>query len=291
MKTVLRCVLLLMLAGCTASVLPPRSQQKQSEERFELPIPTDLREHIERAEQVGRQLYLLDKVAAIGTDVLRERLGKLEGAGLEGYLPLREGDDEGRPKDSFLVSFFATGEPARVAYEVRVFARPGRQTEYHAFDPLKPAKPGLSLLMRARQAAIRAVPETMQPLNPVVLPGDVYGESGILVYLLAGTTKPGVAVFGKHFRVLVGEDGSTVKYVLPLSKSILELPTRGGNREKPEALWVTHLVTDWPLETHVFASLLYKLPVYVATSRGNWRVNGEKIAFLGSQPSAAQHER
>jgi len=96
-------------------------------------------------------------------------------------------------------------------------------------------------------------------------------------------------VFGRHYRVLVGEDGKTVKYVHALSKSILELPPRRPNGEKPEALWVTHLVTEWPLETNVFASLLYKLPVYVGTSRGTWRVNGEKIVFLGTRPIDVQN--
>jgi hypothetical protein len=49
-----------------------------------------------------------------------------------------------------------------------------------------------------------------------------------------------------------------------------------------EALTITHLVTDYPLETHVFTSLLVRLPVYVLTSRGTWRVNGDQIAFLGA---------
>ena len=289
MNRVVGCVLLFMFAGCAASPAPGRSQPNQDQHRSELPIPTDLQEHIERAEQIGVQLYLLDKAAAIGTDVLRDKLGNLESQGLGGYLPLREGDEQGRDKDSFLVTFFTTGQPAQVAYEIRVFIRPGTQTEYHAFNPPKPASAGLSLLMQARQAAIHALPDILQPLNPVVLAGAAYGENGILVYLLAGTTKPDVAVFGRHYRVLVGEDGTTVKYVRPLSKSILELPTRRPNGEKPEALWVTHLVTDWPLETHVFASLLYKLPVYVGTSRGTWRVNGAKIAFLGSRPLDVQN--
>ena len=39
--------------------------------------------------------------------------------------------------------------------------------------------------------------------------------------------------------------------------------------------------TDYPLETHVFASLSAKLPVYVATARGDWVVEGTKISFLG----------
>jgi hypothetical protein len=56
------------------------------------------------------------------------------------------------------------------------------------------------------------------------------------------------------------------------------LPLREGDEA---AMTITHLVTDYPLETHVFTSLLLHLPVYVATSRRMWRVNGDQIAFLG----------
>ena len=44
---------------------------------------------------------------------------------------------------------------------------------------------------------------------------------------------------------------------------------------------VTHNITDAPLETHVFASLLHRVPVLVLTRRGTWRVDGARIAFLG----------
>ena len=50
---------------------------------------------------------------------------------------------------------------------------------------------------------------------------------------------------------------------------------------------VTHLVTDWPLETHVFVSLQWHLPVYVGTRRGIWRVNGDKIALISDRPPAS----
>ena len=62
---------------------------------------------------------------------------------------------------------------------------------------------------------------------------------------------------------------------------MLEVPLE-ENGQTPVALTVSHLATEYPLETHVFTSLLVHLPVYVQTSRGTWRVNGEQIAFLGA---------
>lgn len=77
------------------------------------------------------------------------------------------------------------------------------------------------------------------------------------------------------------------RYVRPLSRDVLEIPTRGPNGEGVEALWVTSLVAEAPLETHVFTSLLTKRPLYVGTKRGIWRVDANKISLLDDRPSDA----
>jgi hypothetical protein len=43
---------------------------------------------------------------------------------------------------------------------------------------------------------------------------------------------------------------------------------------------ITHIISETPIETHVFVSLLHKVPVYVGTARGVWRVEGDRIAFI-----------
>lgn len=270
-------VLALLVVGCAQSKSRPPTSNAQPTVR-EVPIPLELRDQIRHSSEIGRQLYLLDKVAAIGTDVLLENVKDIEAAGIAGYLPMREGDGHGKPKDSWLVSFFTSEAPPRIAYEVRV-AFHGKPT-LEAFNPPKPSKAGFALLAHARELAISAVPRTGQPINPVLLPAEANGEHGILVYLLAGTTKPDVAVFGKHFRVLVSGDGSTVQYAKPLSNTALELPTRAPEGAELAALMVTQVVTDFPLETHVFTSLLTKKLLYVGTRRGIWRVDGERISLL-----------
>jgi len=70
-----------------------------------------------------------------------------------------------------------------------------------------------------------------------------------------------------------------VKSVTPLSKTELELSAQSVNGT-PAALTVTHLVTDYPLETHVFASMSSRLPLYVGTSRGTWLVDYDSIQLL-----------
>jgi hypothetical protein len=270
---------LILLAGCssqTVNTRPPTADKT-------IAIPSDLEQHIQRAESIGMILFIADKVSAIATDVLAEKIGNLADSNLGGYLPIQDGDERGRPKDSWLVTFFTRDDPPKIAHRVRVFIKPGRHFEYEKVDPPVPAKEGLSVLIRARQAAIKALPEVVQPINPVVVPGELLGKSGILVYLLAASTRPGVAVFGKHYRVLVDMNG-TVKEFFPMSKRAIEMELRPpGETANPAFLLVSHIITDWPMETHVFVSLLNKITVAVMTDRGVWRVDGAKITLIKAE--------
>jgi hypothetical protein len=227
---------------------------------------------------IGRLLYVFDKVAWIATDVVRGHLKNRQDDRLGGYIPLQQCDDRGRPTGEFSVCFYTHETPPRAAYMVKI--KPDVRPIFEAFDSPKEVATWFAALVQARQTAVAAMPATGQPVNPVVLPGEVRGESGTLVYLLAGTTKPNIAVFGKHFRALVPERGADVTYMTPLSNTILESPTRGPEGQAAESLYVTHLVTDCPTEIHVFNSLLTRLPVYVGTKTGIWCVEGDSIALV-----------
>lgn len=274
------------LAACIAA--PERRASSSGPSRMArpakgLPIPFEMRKQVRNSEIIGRQIYILDKVSAIATDVLREKVPSFHEKNLAGYLPFQEGDDDLRPKASFLVSFFTKEEPMRIAYEIRV--KPDAAPEFSAFDPPKPALRPFVHMAKARQAAVAALPSHPQPINPLILPAELLGEKGMMVYLIAGTTKPDIAVFGRHYRVLMPEDGGPPSYVMPLSKGILELPTKPSTQGGTvEAMFVTHLLTDWPLETHVFVSLLTHKQVYVGTKVGIWCVDGDKIRFVDDRP-------
>jgi hypothetical protein len=277
MRTLFIGIPLLLALGCAST--PTASHGKGPSV---LPVPQDLRDQILRSSEIGQQIYLLDKVAAIGTDVLVAHVKDIHSLGLGGYIPVQEGDEEGRPKASYRVIFFTAESPPRIAYEITV--EPEAKPTFQAFTPPKATTPSFQTAVRARKAAIAAMPPPQQPINPVLVPGEANGEKGILVYLLAGTNKPNIAVFGRHFRVLVSATGDAITYMKPLSNAALELPTRGPHGEEPEALIVSQIVTDYPLETHVFTSLLIKKQVYVATRRGLWRVDGDKIALVSDKP-------
>jgi hypothetical protein len=263
---------------------PSGSPDSNARHSQSLPIPAEMRQQVHNAEIVGRLLYTFDQMSAIAMDVLMEKFPDFRKRNIGGYLPFRGGDEHLRPTDSFYVIFYTRDEPARIAFDIRF--RPAAKPELQSYDPPKEASPPLVRLIRARQTAINALTSYPQLLNPVLVPAALLGEKGTLVYLIAGTTKPKTAVFGLHYRVLIPEEGGTPSYVMPLSKGIFEMPIDPPGGEKAAFLWVTHSLTDWPLETHVFVSLLIKRPVLVKTSFGLWLVDGDKISLVKDKISA-----
>jgi hypothetical protein len=270
------------------SIADPKDTATEAAGR-EQPIPADLAQDVERSGAIGRLLYVFDKVAAIGTDALLAEVPDLQRRGVAGYIPMQEMGDDGAPTSSFLVSFFTTDVPPRIAYTIRV--TPNAKPIVTHFTPPKEAPSAFAVLARARQLAIGSAPSSGQPLNPVLVPAQAIGETGVLVYLLAGTDEPDVVVLGRHTRVRVSEDGTRVLAVTPLTNSVMEMSTRSPDGGSVAAITVTHTTTDYPLETHVFASLLHRLPIYVLTARGVWRVQGDAIAFLGDTPAAERSRR
>jgi hypothetical protein len=256
----------------------------------ELPIPADLAPHIQESIELGLQLYFLDNASAVGTDVVVANVPNLRERGVGGWLTLRSADESGQPTPSFSVLFITAEEPRSIQFRVEVPL--GGKPTFKEISPPTPLDDLGIRLFRARQTAIRSVPRGPRKWNPVILPGGVVGRhDAILVYLLAAEERAGEMVFGVHYRVLVSADGSTVQQAVPLSKSALVIPPPqesippGAERV---ATMVSQIVTDWPLETHVFVSLLHKrAPIYVVTRRGVWRVVGEKIALIDDKPPAS----
>jgi hypothetical protein len=275
-------VVLVLALGCAPSSPekpPPASASSATPQQA--PIPPDLVDPIARSAAIGRQLYVLNTAAQLGSDALLANVPDAANKGLAAPIPVQENDEEGRPKESFLVTFLTTDDPPRIAYEVRL--APNTKLAFLPYTPPKEASPALVGIARARQVAISTMPPSDQPIIAIVLPGEAKGGTDVFVYLLAGTTKPNVAVFGKHYRALVPIGGTSATYVMPINNLAIEVPTKGPNGEPVEALVVNHAATEYPVETHVFMSLVHKLPVYVGTRRGNFRVDGDKISFAGDK--------
>lgn len=236
--------------------------------------PVDIDHQLELAKSIGSMLYILDKAAAISTDIAVDNVENFWEKDIGGYLTFREGGEDGRPIDSYLTIFYTNDNPPKIKYEVHV--RMNNENEFKEFDPPKQVSPEISYFTNSRKAAIAAIPEITQPLNPVLLPADVFGKEGVVVYLIAGTSESNVAVLGKHYRAFVDPTNDYEVKLEPLSKSEILVPIL----ENQFALMVSQILTDWPTEIHVFASLLYKTEIYVTTESGIWLVNGTNITLV-----------
>lgn len=265
--------------GCASKTANPESAS--TSERTRRPIPPDLKYAVQRSESVGRALYLLDRVAAIAIEELASRVGDPSHLALGGYLPIRVMGEQGAAENRFAVLFFTNETLPRAQFEVEVI--PGVEPKFTRLEPPRDLSAAVLTLVAARQAALEAKPETHQTVSPVVLPGAAMDEPGVLVYLLAGSRRENRAVLGQHFRVVISEKDVTVSSVTPLSKSAIEVPTIAPRGDRVAALFVADPAADYPLETHVLASLQNHVPVVVSTRRGSWFIDEGKVAYWGQR--------
>jgi hypothetical protein len=247
-------------------------------------VSADMLAEIDRAVCIGSEIYAQDSVSALATDLMLANVKDPRGQGLRGWIAVRESSAV-IASGGWLVYFYDSGHPPKLRYLARI------NTARHeaSFEPLSPPEeptPKLLAAIRARQTAIDALGMPEGPINPVVLPADFVGQRGFLVYLLLGTTEPKLAVFGKHHRVIVSEDGMRVEQMTALTKTNIAVPygkdVKAG--ETPASLMITHLLSETPTEIHVFVGLQHRLPVYVATpSRRIFAVEGTRVRFVPNE--------
>jgi hypothetical protein len=91
------------------------------------------------------------------------------------------------------------------------------------------------------------IPRVDALYNDVVLPAEVIGETGWLVYALAATTNAEEMLVGGHTRIKVSADGTTVEEVFPFART--NLRARAG--EAVTKVTLTHMVSQTQLEHHV----------------------------------------
>jgi len=225
----------------------------------------------ELAEMVGISIATCDLLAEQAHDLLQARLGAGGDPRALGWLVYPDQDDR------WLVVFVGRLRGVAVAlHEVRI----GRQSpagELTAVEPPRPLTPEYAAMFRARQTAARAAHRRCTAdVNPVVLPAPrALGVDGWLVYLLAAVKSSEVVLAG-HDRVLVSRDGGRILSYGELSSTCLRAPAPGSGA----TLGVSHSIGSQPIETHVYTSLRYRVPLQVTTGKGRWIIRGRKIAPL-----------
>lgn len=256
-------LLLFLLAGLAA----------QADEAIrEFPIAT--------IEALGQDLYRRDQMAATAFDTLFAEQPKAREAPIRGWITQVDKERQAvyfiQEQDSqyavaYLANFHGQGPPE---------IADGRGAALPDFVAVRYA---------ARRTAIEAVRKFLtRTYNFEVL--DDPERGGFLVYALASTHEANEVMIGGHYRVTVSADGKTAQQVDALSRSMLILNKQ--SQEVPKGANVvgfsmSHLVSKTPVETHVFASLLHHVPLFVGTmDKQVWSVSEGKItkgAALGKE--------
>ncbi len=277
MRPSLLAVLPLMVFGSLACTKPRGPVTPEPTQRCEFAVPTDACGAIRRSVAMGLELFRHDKVASVATDALATTVGDLRATNIRGWITARSTDGKG---EWVTVFYRFSDDGPELVWRVSMVPSPGVKPTVEAIEPPRTAAQSMQTVIRARQTALAAI-SGKGAINPVVLPPP--DGPGILVYLLAAETKADEVVLGIHHRVLVSDDGERVVELTPLSRSAIAIPLREKGKEA-EAIVVTHLLTDYPMEHHVFASLLHGgLPIFVATKTALWEVRGADIRFVKKQ--------
>lgn len=236
---------------------------------------------LQTVERLGRAIYEHDLTAWRATDALLHdnkagRVSDAEMAKIRGYIVA------GTPDES-VVKFIAEGPEG--PYPVSVLRIYRDEQRARAAGPLakQPLTEAERAQYRARQLALSQITQRWhcsERYNTVILPNT--DGDGYLVYVLAATTKPGLMMVGGHYRITVSADGNRVIQTDELSRSCLTVelkPPQGA--QKLESVVVLHLVSDAPVETHVFLNLLHRMDIGVTTEkRALWLVSKGRIRRL-----------
>lgn len=218
---------------------------------------------------MGREIYRQDRAAWLATDALLAAHSQTELADVRGWIvvPTPTGD---------LVRFVS-------ADDTGVHARWDIPVGTDGAEPVVAApSPDLTPDEIARWTARQTAIANMSPLqcgpsmNSVVARDP--DSDAWMVWLLTATTESGVIPIGGHQRFRISADGRTVLSHENLSVGCMNMqPPREADQGDVAMVLVTHLVSDGPVETHVFLSILNQTPIAVGVEDRLFVVRGAQI--------------
>ncbi len=234
------------------------------------PAPVPIAEWpLSKISAMGQEIYRQDVAAWVATDALLARFEGSPPAGLRGWIVVPDGEDQ-------RVRFVSLdGEVVRPGWDVVV--RDGQA------GPVEIVTDGvLSDLelsrFRARQTAAANIGRLRCGPNMNSVVADDPDSDGWLVWLLTSTTDANIVPVGGHYRFTISADGMTILGRDQLSNSCLAMPKSEPSPGRQLAgLVVSQIVSQTPVETHVFLSLQNRLPIYVGVGDKIFEVNGAVI--------------
>lgn len=222
---------------------------------------------IRTLEKLGNEISHRDAIASKASDVVMETQPTAKALKLRGWIS-KLGKDEDKVH---LIT--ETGSGPCLAYTV-AFAGSGKPVvEDRRGEPLP------------KDVAVRykALQTTLGALNGKLFDASYNYEvlddpdgSGFLVYALAATKKNDEILTGGHYRVTVSADGLKAEQTDLLSQLIRQ--PKGDADHKTVAVSSSQLSSNVPVETWLYSSNLYHLPMFVGAKDGSiWAVANGRI--------------
>lgn len=221
----------------------------------------------EETQALGRAMYLQDQAAASATDILLAQVPDLSAYPVEGWIVSME--DGGH-----VITFVGTHQgELRAMFAVRPEASDVRRLNDLGYRRLTEEEEGQ---FKARKTTLGLISQwCSDSYNSIILPAP--GGNAQLIYWMAATSEPNVALVGGHYRFTVSNDWQRVEREEQLFSSCLRLGTKG----MPEnaALFAAQPLSDAPLETHVFLQLQLKKAFVVQTENDAlWEITNGVIS-------------
>jgi hypothetical protein len=240
-----------------------------------VPLSSQEKDQIQRAESLGRQIYENDTLAAMATDVLFDRGILPKDNRVRGWITTNVQGQSG------VVKFLGMKDEQFVLYhEVKFEGNRPPQLKSIEGSSISEEE---TAMFRARQLASRSILEPCSNrYNTVILRNS---DETWLVYALPASTDPDKIIIGGHYRFQVSPNGQELMRSERLSKSCLTLSKSPGNIPKGAdlaGLYFSHLTSDTPTETHVFLNLAYETPFSIAAGQSVWMIQGGKIQRIKS---------
>jgi hypothetical protein len=217
-------------------------------------------------EKLGRELSRRDSIAARAADLIAVTQPVAKSLKKRGWIT------DLRPDGDVVYTIAETAAGPSLAYAV-IFE--GSKTPVVQDKRGQPLSPEIALRYRARETAVAALKGKFFDINYNFEVLDDPDGSGFLVYALAATNKKGEFPTGGHYRVTVSSDGSRVEHVDLLSQF---MKSRAKPGVKMEYITSTQVASNIPVETWIYSSNLYHVPIMIGTMDGStWLINKGQI--------------
>jgi len=217
-------------------------------------------------EKLGRELSRRDSIAARAVDLIAETQPLAKSLKKRGWIT------DLRPDGDVVYIIVETAAGPCLAYEVIFQDSKAPVVQDKRGQPLPPE---IALRYKARETAIAALEGKFFDINYNFEVLDDPDGSGFLVYALAATNKKGEYPTGGHYRVTVSSDASRVEQVDLLSQFMKSRPKSGV---KMEFITSSQVASNIPVETWIYSSNLYRVPIMIGTMDGaTWLINKGQI--------------